>query len=80
MTTWQNQPFVIDVSDGDTNAFCMCGLSNNGPFCDGSHRTTNITPKVINFEAENTLYICGCQQSSNRPFCDGVHVNLSNDN
>ena len=80
MTTWQNQPFVIDVSDGDTKVFCMCGLSNNGPFCDGSHRTTNFTPKVINFEEDKTLYVCGCQQSSNRPFCDGTHANLPKDN
>jgi glutamate synthase domain-containing protein 2 len=76
MTKWQDKPFAVDVSDGDTKAFCMCGLSKNGPFCDGSHKTTNITPKVISFEEDKTLYICGCQQSANRPFCDGTHAKL----
>ena len=76
MTAWQNKPFVIDVSDGDTKAFCMCGLSKNGPFCDGSHRSTDITPKVISFEEDKTLYVCGCQQSANKPFCDGTHTKL----
>jgi len=76
MTAWQNKPFAIEVNDGDTKAFCMCGLSKNGPFCDGSHRSTNFTPKVMTFEENKTLYICGCQQSAKKPFCDGTHTKL----
>lgn len=83
MTAWQSTPFAIEVNEGDTKAFCMCGLSKNGPFCDGSHKTTDITPKVITFDEDKTIYACGCQQSNNKPFCDGSHKNLpkqTNDN
>ncbi|WP_085905938.1 glutamate synthase-related protein [Kiloniella majae] len=76
MAGWQNEPFAIDVKEGETKAFCMCGLSQNGPFCDGSHTTTNTTPEVISFTEDKTLYACGCQQSKNKPFCDGSHKNI----
>ncbi|WP_419904573.1 glutamate synthase-related protein [Kiloniella sp.] len=76
MTSWQNEPFAIDVKEGETKAFCMCGLSKNGPFCDGSHASTDITPQVMSFEDDKTIYACGCQQSNKRPFCDGSHKNI----
>lgn len=76
MAGWQNQPFAIDVQSGETKAFCMCGLSNNGPFCDGSHKTTDITPNVVTFDEDKTIYACGCQQSSKRPYCDGTHNSI----
>lgn len=50
MARWQNEPFAIDVKAGETKTFCMCGLSNNGPYCDGSHVTTDKTPEVVTFE------------------------------
>ena len=76
MSGWQTKPFAIEVSTGETKAFCMCGLSKNGPYCDGSHKTTDITPKVVTFEEDKSVYICGCQQSKNRPYCDGTHVKV----
>lgn len=76
MAGWQNQPFAIEVNAGETKAFCMCGLSKNGPYCDGSHKTTSITPKVVTFDESKTIYACGCQASKNRPYCDGSHKNI----
>lgn len=76
MAGWQNEPFVIDVKAGETKAYCMCGLSKNGPYCDGSHSTTDKEPKVVSYEEDKVVYVCGCQQSSNRPFCDGTHSKL----
>ncbi len=76
MAGWQNEPFAIEVKAGDTKAFCMCGLSKNGPFCDGSHATTDITPEVVKFDADKTVHVCGCTQSKNRPYCDGTHASL----
>ena len=73
MTGWQNEPFAIDVKAGETKAFCLCGLSKNGPYCDGSHETTDIKPQVETFNKGKMVYICGCQKSRNRPYCDGTH-------
>ena len=77
MAGWQSEPFAIEVKAGETKAFCMCGLSKNGPFCDGSHVSTDKTPEVITFDEDKTIYACGCQQSKKRPYCDGSHKNLN---
>ena len=76
MIGWQNKPFAIDVNGGETKAFCMCGLSKNAPFCDGSHKTTGFVPKIVTFEDSKTIYVCGCRQSGNKPYCDGTHKNI----
>ena len=76
MAGWQNKPFKVDVKAGDTKAYCMCGLSKNGPFCDGSHVGTGKKPNVINYDDDKMVFVCGCQQSSNKPFCDGSHTKI----
>ena len=73
---WRGFPFKIEVSAGDKRAFCMCGLSRNGPFCDGSHKATDVRPHVIAFDEDQTIFVCGCRQSAKRPFCDGTHRSL----
>jgi len=73
---WQEEPFAVEVKGGDIKVFCMCGLSKNGPFCDGSHVTTDKLPEVVKFDEDKTVYVCGCQQSGNRPYCDGTHQGL----
>ena len=44
---WQNEPFVIEVKKGDTKAFCVCGKSRSGPYCDGQvlvlHEVMSVT-------------------------------------
>ena len=42
-------PHKIEVG-GETQWICMCGLSGNKPFCDGSHKKTKD-------EEEGKLYI-----------------------
>lgn len=74
--SWQNEPFVIEVKKGKKKAFCACGLSKTGPYCDGSHKGTGKSPYVITFDEDKTIYACGCQKSGNRPFCDGTHSKL----
>jgi CDGSH-type Zn-finger protein len=76
MTVWRNNPFKIEVKAGETKAFCMCGLSMTPPFCDGSHKTTDITPKIETFHKDKKIYACGCAQSARRPYCDGSHNNV----
>jgi CDGSH-type Zn-finger protein len=74
--SWQKKPFRIEVKQGDSKAFCTCGKSKSGPYCDGSHEGSEHSPNVIKFEEDKTVSICGCLQSQNAPFCDGVHSKL----
>lgn len=39
----KNRPYVFkkDEIEKETIAICACGLSQNKPFCDGSHKRTN---------------------------------------
>lgn len=73
MSGWQNEPFVIEVKEGQTKFFCMCGLSKNGPFCDGSHSGTEFEPMKVKFDKDKKIWACGCQKSAKRPYCDGTH-------
>ena len=76
MNTCQNKPYVLEVESGESKAFCMCGLSQNAPLCDGSHAATDIRPKIVTFDQGQKVVACGCQQSSNRPYCTGDQANM----
>ena len=41
------QPVDVQLEAGKNYALCSCGLSNNQPFCDGSHAGTDLTPQVF---------------------------------
>lgn len=44
VTHEEDQPYIVDEEEfeaqGNTIAVCECGLTGNGPFCDGSHQAT----------------------------------------
>ena len=77
MSEQQNSPYEVTVEAGDSKFFCSCGLSNNKPYCDGSHKDTGKTPYLEKYNKDSTVYICGCQQSKNKPYCDGTPIKLS---
>jgi CDGSH-type Zn-finger protein len=55
-------------------AYCTCGLSADGVFCDGAHRNTQLRPMIFEVtEHPETVTLCRCKQTANRPFCDGSH-------
>jgi CDGSH-type Zn-finger protein len=56
--------------------WCACGLSQNQPFCDGSHKTTGFTPIEFEITETKTVKLCGCKYSAKKPFCDGAHKTL----
>ena len=70
------KPINVELAKGEEQYWCACGLSNNQPYCDGSHKTTDITP--VKFIAEETgdAYLCMCKHSKNAPYCDGTHATL----
>ena len=48
----QKSPFAVEVESGKTYYYCTCGLSENQPFCNGSHKGTDFSP--IKFEAQES--------------------------
>ncbi len=70
------KPIKVELKKGDEQYWCACGLSKNQPYCDGSHRTTDITPKKFVAEDTGDAYLCMCKYSKNPPYCDGTHAKL----
>ncbi len=79
MSDWKNKPLAIEVKAGDKISFCACGLSKNAPYCDGSHKQTDIQPYRVTFEEDKKIWACCCKHSHKRPFCDGTHKTLKGD-
>ncbi len=69
-------PKQVSLQKGVVVAWCACGRSANQPYCDGSHKVTDITPIVFTPEKDEKAYLCMCKQSKNKPFCDGSHHHL----
>ena len=55
---------------------CACGLSQDQPFCDGSHQTTSIKPKILKLKSPKSVNLCLCKYSNAFPYCDGNHRNI----
>lgn len=72
----QKSPFPVDVQAGRKYAWCACGRSQTQPFCDGSHKGTEINPIVFTADRTETLYLCGCKHTREQPLCDGTHETL----
>ncbi|MEE4250332.1 MAG: CDGSH iron-sulfur domain-containing protein [Alcanivoracaceae bacterium] len=72
-------PFPVEVEKGKTCFWCSCGLSDNQPFCDGSHQGTGRTPIKYTAERTKIVFFCGCKQSASAPVCDGSHSRLPPD-
>lgn len=72
----QKGPYGVEVEAGRKYLWCACGRSQTQPFCDGSHKATDITPVKYTAETTGKVWFCGCKQTGNRPLCDGTHKTL----
>lgn len=66
----------IELKAGQTLYWCSCGLSENQPFCDGSHKGTGFSPVAFTPDSDGIKGLCACKHSKNPPFCDGYHKQL----
>ena len=64
------------VMEPGTYWYCACGRSKNQPFCDGSHKVTNITPKKVVIEKTQLVSWCMCRHSEKGHICDNKHREL----
>jgi len=72
-----NKPRKVTLNKGEEYYFCVCGASNNQPFCDGSHKGTSFQPKAFTSQDDGDAYLCACKHTANAPFCDGTHKQFS---
>ena len=76
MSTDNNHPFTVELEARKTYFWCACGASKNQPFCDGSHKGSDITPVPFKVEDSKLYGLCGCKKSQKVQFCDGTHKTL----
>ncbi len=71
----QKSPFVMELETGNY-WWCQCGRSKNQPFCDGTHKGTDIRPVQFTIDEKKKYALCGCKHTKNNPFCDGEHKRI----
>lgn len=64
--------FVVQETAG-VKFYCVCGLSDNQPYCDGAHKPTHYRPLRVEIGEDRRVAYCGCRLSKELPFCDGSH-------
>jgi CDGSH-type Zn-finger protein len=72
----QKAPYPVEVEAGKTYYWCRCGRSQSQPFCDGSHKGTDIEPLKYTANESKKLFFCGCKRTTTPPLCDGSHNTL----
>ncbi len=72
----QKAPYQAMIETGKKYAWCACGRSQTQPFCDGSHKGTEIQPVVFQADETKEVWFCGCKATGNKPYCDGTHSSL----
>ena len=71
------EPIQVTLNRG-VYFWCACGYSKKQPFCDGSHRMTNLQGMRFTItEEEQVVFLCACKHTKNPPFCDGTHKSLA---
>lgn len=70
------KPRVLDLEETQVYSWCACGFSQNGAFCDGSHRekaAEGTHSLRFSIEKSGQYALCMCKKTKNPPFCDGSH-------
>jgi CDGSH iron-sulfur domain-containing protein 3 len=73
---FQKEPMPTEVEAGKTYYWCACGKSAKQPFCDGSHKGSDISPVAYTADKTGKVWFCGCKHSKKGALCDGTHKTL----
>ncbi|WP_425342591.1 CDGSH iron-sulfur domain-containing protein [Lunatimonas salinarum] len=64
------KPLKVILSSETREAWCACGHSARYPFCDGTHRTLEMTPVKFFPPQDGEFAICTCKRTKTPPYCD----------
>jgi CDGSH-type Zn-finger protein len=68
-------PYRAELEAERRYLWCACGLSQQQPFCDGSHvRAAGAKPVAFAVPERLTVALCGCKRTHRPPYCDGTHA------
>lgn len=70
------EPVAVEVEEGKMYWWCTCGRSKGQPFCDGSHKDTDLVPQGWEAPKTGKVFLCACKRTAKGPFCDGAHNTL----
>jgi CDGSH-type Zn-finger protein len=70
------QPIAVELDKGKEYWWCACGRSASQPFCDGSHKSTELQPAGFKAAKSGEAWLCQCKQTKTPPYCDGSHNKL----
>lgn len=72
--TRKNEPVQVQLKANGRYLFCQCGMSQNQPFCDGTHHGTKHKPLLFTAQKTGPARLCNCKRSAAGPFCDDSHL------
>lgn len=64
-------PVEVTVEAGKVYWWCVCGRSQQQPFCDGSHKGTGLAPLRYQAPDSGKKLFCVCKRTRGAPVCDG---------
>jgi len=68
-----SNPFIKELDPG-TYYWCACGKTKASPFCDGSHKETDMQPLQFAITEKKKAALCNCGLTKKPPYCDGSHA------